>query len=248
MRDVHPNKKICDGCKTRRNRERNAENYRRKTASKRGARRLCEQCGRELPEDARAALRFCKNEECVRQRQRQRWSAWRGREEEAGRFREKINDYQRTYRERTGYTRDWELRKKYGITLPEWLAMVDAADGKCEICGDDKETLCVDHDHITGKIRGVLCRRCNRAVGQLGDTADHLKNALAYLIRSDPSAQEVIVDDYAERDPEILSRGDQRKLDLLLHEARRTWGHTVRYTIAEELITRAYREGKRSVA
>lgn len=59
--------------------------------------------------------------------------------------------------------------------------------------------------------------------------------------------KEVIVDDYADRDPEILSRGDRRKLDLLLHEARRTWGHTVRYEIASELITRAYREGKRSV-
>lgn len=55
------------------------------------------------------------------------------------------------------------------------------------------------------------------------------------------------MDDYAERDPDIITRGDQRKLDLLLHEARRTWGYTVRYDIASDLITRAYREGKRSV-
>lgn len=58
--------------------------------------------------------------------------------------------------------------------------------------------------------------------------------------------KEVVVDDYAERDPEILTRGDLKRLDPFLHEARRTWGHTVRYDIASELITRAFRAGKRS--
>lgn len=193
MRNVHPNRKLCEPCKVQRSRERSAKNYREKTAASRGAGRTCESCGRELPADARAALRFCKDETCVKSRQRERWQAWRQREEEAGTFRDTVNQYQRAFRERTGYARDYELRTRYGITLDEWLSMVEAVDGKCEICGGDQESMCVDHDHASGKVRGVLCRRCNRAIGQLGDTADHLKKAVAYLSRFEGAAQEVVV-------------------------------------------------------
>jgi hypothetical protein len=67
--------------------------------------------------------------------------------------------------------------------------MVDAVDEKCEICGFADEALCVDHDHETGRIRGVLCRRCNRSIGQLGDTPEHLQRALDYLLRSTRSLE-----------------------------------------------------------
>jgi len=62
--------------------------------------------------------------------------------------------------------------------------MVDAVDGKCEICGNAEEGLCVDHCHETGQIRGVLCRRCNRAIGQLGDNLEAVRKAVAYLERT----------------------------------------------------------------
>lgn len=145
----------------------------------------CKSCGVEF-DQYRSTTLYCKRPECKRQRDRQRWERWRERKEADGTFRGAINEYQRAWRERTGYTRDWELRKKYGITLNEWLAMVDAAEGKCEICGGNEEDLCVDHCHETGRVRGVLCRRCNRAMGQLGDTVEHMRRVVAYLERDLP--------------------------------------------------------------
>lgn len=51
----------------------------------------------------------------------------------------------------------------------------------CMICNKNTE-LCYDHCHTTMKFRGVLCRSCNKAIGQLGDTADSLKKAYEYLL------------------------------------------------------------------
>lgn len=78
-----------------------------------------------------------------------------------------------------------ELKAKYGITLEQWAAMVSYAGNCCEICGKADEALCVDHDHETGKVRGVLCRACNRSIGQLGDTAESLQKATSYLAKTE---------------------------------------------------------------
>jgi hypothetical protein len=59
-----------------------------------------------------------------------------------------------------------ELRRRYGITPDDYDAMADAQGGVCAICGlpPRKGTLDVDHDHATGRVRGLLCRRCNPMV------------------------------------------------------------------------------------
>jgi hypothetical protein len=59
------------------------------------------------------------------------------------------------------------VRKVYGLAAGEYQAMLDAQDGVCAICGKHPVTirLAVDHDHQTGRVRGLLCRRCNRALG-----------------------------------------------------------------------------------
>lgn len=132
----------------------------------------CERCGSAYVK-SRSSQKFCKEPACAARRDQERRQKWR-----EGKAAE--NDWGTPY----AYQQDWALRKKYGITLNEWLAMVDAADGKCEICGEAEDTLCVDHDHDTGQVRGVLCRKCNRSIGQLGDTAEHLRAALRYLERS----------------------------------------------------------------
>jgi hypothetical protein len=142
--------------------------------------RNCERCGTEY-EAVRADNRFCREVACKRARQKARWEKWRTAREADGTFRTIENERQQNYRQRTGYARDYELRTKYGITLDEWMAMVAAVNGRCEICRKADEALCVDHDHETGRVRGVLCRSCNRAIGQLGDTEAHLQSALDYL-------------------------------------------------------------------
>jgi|SRR6516165_3358633 len=189
MRNVHPNQLICDECKKQANRERSTARHRAKMQVKYPDKMFCECCGKEFAPVTRADKRFCYDDECKKERARRRWRAWRQRREEDGTFRDKVNTYQRDYRQRTGYGRDWELRRRYGITLVQWLEMVDAVDEKCEICGFADEALCVDHDHETGRIRGVLCRRCNRSIGQLGDTPEHLQRALDYLLRSTRSLE-----------------------------------------------------------
>jgi hypothetical protein len=80
------------------------------------------------------------------------------------------------------YKRRWDLENKYGITLEEYDEM--AKDG-CDLCGktseENKGYLVVDHDHETGKVRGVLCTMCNTGLGKLGDSVEGLTRALEYL-------------------------------------------------------------------
>lgn len=81
---------------------------------------------------------------------------------------------------------DHQTKKRYGIDRETYLGRM-ASSSCCEICGS-KEELCYDHDHTTMAFRGVLCRACNRSIGQLGDTAEGLEKALAYL-RKESNAQ-----------------------------------------------------------
>lgn len=78
--------------------------------------------------------------------------------------------------------KDRKLRAKYGIDTFDWEEMLDRAGHCCELCGTT-EDLCVDHCHSTGQIRGVLCRKCNRSIGALGDTLDAIRKVVEYLVR-----------------------------------------------------------------
>ena len=71
-----------------------------------------------------------------------------------------------------------------GVSTDDCARQVVAQGGVCAICGRiRKETLCLDHDHVTGRPRGMLCIRCNSALAALGDTPEGLRKALAYLER-----------------------------------------------------------------
>lgn len=69
--------------------------------------------------------------------------------------------------------------RKYGLTPEQFAQMHADQAGRCAICGDTCR--CVDHDHKTGKVRGLLCGSCNRALGFLKDSADICAAAAAYL-------------------------------------------------------------------
>lgn len=74
--------------------------------------------------------------------------------------------------------------------------MVAEQEGRCAVCGREPSgdrwdrSLHVDHDHETGAIRGLLCGPCNRGIGLLGDSADRIAAALAYLIVTSEPTQE----------------------------------------------------------
>ena len=86
-------------------------------------------------------------------------------------------------RKRLGSDRakDRDLRWRYGITLEYYNKM----DQNCNICGSSDEgrgfKMNVDHCHLTGKVRGLLCNSCNRGLGLLGE--DNLEKAILYLNR-----------------------------------------------------------------
>jgi hypothetical protein len=79
------------------------------------------------------------------------------------------------------------LSRKYGLTIQEWRDLLALQGHACAICrtslGEDRHTH-TDHDHETGKVRGLLCRNCNTALGKLGDQPQALHEAIDYLYSS----------------------------------------------------------------
>lgn len=78
----------------------------------------------------------------------------------------------------------------YGITQKEYAALLEKQHGKCAVCGDGEtkvgrtgntRSLCVDHCHTTGVIRGLLCDRCNCTLGKVKDDANLLRRMAAYI-------------------------------------------------------------------
>ena len=81
------------------------------------------------------------------------------------------------------------LLRRYGITPDDYDRMLAAQNGRCAICRrlPGKRALCVDHIHKTGVVRGLLCDRCNRAIGNLNDNHQTLKSAEIYLSQEIPT-------------------------------------------------------------
>jgi len=77
--------------------------------------------------------------------------------------------------------RDRRLRCEYGITSDQYDQMLSDQEGRCAICNDYMSVPCVDHNHETKKVRGLLCRACNAGIGQLRDDPEIVACALRYL-------------------------------------------------------------------
>lgn len=76
------------------------------------------------------------------------------------------------------------LKFKFGITMADYLAMLEAQGGVCAICGEtcrSGRSLAVDHDHRSGRVRGLLCAGCNGGLGLLLDDAERVAAAARYL-------------------------------------------------------------------
>jgi hypothetical protein len=80
--------------------------------------------------------------------------------------------------------RDAYYRRTFGISADEFDAMLEAQGGGCAICGvrpDREASLHVDHCHVSGKVRGILCISCNQGLGQYREDPALLERAAAYL-------------------------------------------------------------------
>lgn len=75
------------------------------------------------------------------------------------------------------------LKRKYNLTPEQWDARFEAQGCRCACCGTDKPGMrsgwSTDHDHGTGRVRGIVCYRCNRTLGFLGDNAEGVRASAA---------------------------------------------------------------------
>ena len=83
------------------------------------------------------------------------------------------------------------LKSSYNLSIEDFYAMYEESNKSCSICNKPLEIhtqnksimACVDHDHVTGKVRGILCNGCNRGIGFLQDSPTLLNKAAEYLFK-----------------------------------------------------------------
>lgn len=87
--------------------------------------------------------------------------------------------------QRRAYNKRYKLRQKYGLTVSDWEALFAQQQYRCAGCKSvlphNKRGWATDHDHATGKIRGILCSPCNSALGYARDDVNRLLGLVAYL-------------------------------------------------------------------
>jgi len=76
----------------------------------------------------------------------------------------------------------------YGLTREQWQVIYNKQNGSCAICGKSQDKLGyilqIDYDHGTGKVRGLLCRKCNMGIGMFGEDVENMNKAIRYLEKS----------------------------------------------------------------
>lgn len=85
--------------------------------------------------------------------------------------------------------RAFTLRYKYGITIDDFHRLFEKQRRKCAICREKfngYDSIHVDHCHVTKKVRGLLCAKCNKGLGHFNDDPNILRRAIRYLIRANP--------------------------------------------------------------
>lgn len=149
--------KVCTKCY----KEKSLEDFPIRKETRDGRRNICKECIREYCHNR---YRMIPN---VREASLKATKKWGDKHPEC---RKKINQKQ-------------SLKRHYGITLEEYAEMLTKQNGVCASCGDppNGRKLSVDHNHETDEIRGLLCDRCNFALGQLKEDPIRIKRLLNYL-------------------------------------------------------------------
>lgn len=144
--------------------------------------KTCVQCKKtkEASEFYKTAIR-CKT--CISANNKAKWAALSIEERrEINAKKDKRYFYGDRYKGRYKgqYSKERHYRSKYGLTLEDVRRMSAEQNHQCAICGESR-ILCVDHDHETGDVRALLCSRCNRLLGIVGDCKVYLQRCISYL-------------------------------------------------------------------
>lgn len=100
--------------------------------------------------------------------------------------RKRINFRKRTWRKRhSRQVKANRLKHEYGLTMREFSLLRKAQENCCAVCRKTfRKTPCIDHDHETGRVRGLLCNTCNTGIGMLKDSVIVVESAARYLRRA----------------------------------------------------------------
>lgn len=86
------------------------------------------------------------------------------------------------YKDRMLYNR---MKREYGLSKEQYDLLVENHKSRCAICNEHNDnlthSLCIDHNHDTGKVRGLLCKKCNTMIGLANDDVELLQKGIAYL-------------------------------------------------------------------
>jgi len=97
----------------------------------------------------------------------------------------KNEEQKERYRQNPDTHRSYLYKTKYGITIEDYDKLLALQGGKCAICAstdpNGQGRFHIDHNHETGKVRGLLCHRCNTGLGLFSDNPEILVKALQYL-------------------------------------------------------------------
>jgi hypothetical protein len=103
-------------------------------------------------------------------------------------YRQKTKDSAKKYhQENPEKIIGYKLQRNYGITLEEYNRMLKQQRGRCAVCSSKKTNhrtrtrFFVDHDHQTGKVRGLLCHKCNTGLGHFDHDLEKMAAAMAYI-------------------------------------------------------------------
>lgn len=172
------------------------------------AMKMCKKCGREKPLDDfyratgtrdghRGECKVCdlaaKKERYLADPAKSIARVKRWQQENADR----VNAYHQSRRAKPGVKRadrSAYLKRKYGITIEQYDELLASQGGGCAICGREPRpdiSLHLDHDHASGHLRGILCFRCNNALGDFDDDMSLLRAAVRYLESYLPVEDEV---------------------------------------------------------
>ena len=111
--------------------------------------------------------------------------AWREANPERAKENRKRN-YELNKEANLQYAKEFNLKRKFNLTLTQYKELLQKQNNVCAICGGTcTKSLAVDHNHNTGKVRGLLCNNCNRGLGHFKDSIKNLTTAINYLKESD---------------------------------------------------------------
>lgn len=121
---------------------------------------------------------------------------------------------------------------EYGIPRDVFDSVVESIDFKCEICSEYMDKICVDHDHKSGLIRGLLCHECNAILGFFDDNIEVLMSAIDYLIRAKNSLawDKMLVANGMEKEHYYISQSKKDWLDRYGYKKTVEKENNVRHT------------------